>query len=146
LLNTEQRVWLHDDKIEEKNKKDNLMVGHTKSYVKVLIPFDESLLGKEIKVKIVKVLKWHVVGEIIDKNPQPDKIDYDEYFKGMLEDDEEKIKFGIKQSELNKLKIDIHSTFDMEIIENNNKENGNKFLMVFFYILGVICLFFGFRK
>ena len=122
------------------------MVGHTKSYVKVLIPNDESLLGKEIKVKIVKVLKWHVIGEIIDKNPEPDKVDYYEYFKGMLEDDEEKIKFGIKQSELNKLKIDIHSTFDMKIIVNDNKESGNKFLMILFYILGIFCLFFGFRK
>lgn len=132
--------------MEEKNKKDNLMVGHTKSYVKVLVPKDDSLLGKEIKVKITQVFKWHVIGEIIDKNPESEKVNYEEYFKGMLEDDEEKIKSGIKQKELNKLKIDIHSTFDMKIIPGNVKKNGNVILMGLFYILGIICLFLGMKN
>ena len=43
LLNTEQSVWIADLNEEEKNKEENMMVGHNKSYVKILIPKDETL-------------------------------------------------------------------------------------------------------
>ena len=84
LLNTTQRVWVHDTNEEEKNKEENIMVAHNKSYVKILIPKDEKLYGKELIVKIKETYKWHCVGEIIDKNPEPIVIDYNEYFKDIL--------------------------------------------------------------
>jgi threonylcarbamoyladenosine tRNA methylthiotransferase CDKAL1 len=84
LLNTTQRVWVHDTNEEEKNKEENMMVSHNKSYVKVLIPKDEKLYGKELIVKIKDVFKWHCVGEIIDTNPEPITVDYNEYFKDIL--------------------------------------------------------------
>ena len=84
LLNTTQRVWVHDTNEEEKNKEENMMVAHNKSYVKILIPKDEKLYGKELIVKIKETYKWHCVGEIIDKNPEPIVIDYNEYFKDIL--------------------------------------------------------------
>ena len=84
LLNTTQRVWVHDTNEEEKNKEENMMVAHNKSYVKILIPKDEKLYGKELIVKIKETYKWHCVGEIIDKNPEPNVIDYNEYFKDIL--------------------------------------------------------------
>ena len=84
LLNTTQRVWVHDTNEEEKNKEENMMVAHNKSYVKILIPKDETLYGKELIVKIKEVLKWHCVGEIIEKNPEPITVDYNEYFKDIL--------------------------------------------------------------
>ena len=84
LLNTVQRVWIHDTNEEEKNKEENMMVSHNKSYVKILIPKDESLYGKELIVKIKEVYKWHCVGEIINKIPKPLTVDYNEYFKDIL--------------------------------------------------------------
>lgn len=43
LVGTEQLVWIRD---KEFNKKTGTMlVGHTKGYVKVLLPHDEELLG-----------------------------------------------------------------------------------------------------
>ena len=35
LLNTTQRVWVHDTNEEEKNNKENMMVAHNKSDVKI---------------------------------------------------------------------------------------------------------------
>ena len=84
LLDTTQRVWVHDTNEEAKNKEENMMVAHNKSYVKILIPKDEKLYGKELIVKIKEVYKWHCVGEIIDKNPEPITVDYNEYFKDIL--------------------------------------------------------------
>lgn len=45
------------------------LLGHTKAYVKVLLPFDNELMGKCIKMKITKSFRWHIEGEIIDKDP-----------------------------------------------------------------------------
>lgn len=38
------------------------MVGHTKNYVKVVLPEDESLLYKQVIVKVTKISDWHVEG------------------------------------------------------------------------------------
>ena len=84
LLNTEQSVWIADLNEEEKNKEENMMVGHNKSYVKILIPKIENLYAKEILVIITKIFEWHYVGEIIDKNLLPRKVNYEEYFKAEL--------------------------------------------------------------
>ena len=39
-------------------------VAHTKSYIKVLIPYDESLKGAKIRVRITKTDKFHVEADI----------------------------------------------------------------------------------
>eukprot|EP00743_Colponemidia_sp_Colp-15_P005396 GILK01005798.1.p1 GENE.GILK01005798.1~~GILK01005798.1.p1 ORF type:complete len:585 (+),score=92.25 GILK01005798.1:72-1757(+) len=54
-----EKVWITEHEDAEHT------VGHTKSYVKVLIPRDDNLLGKSTFVKIVDTAKWHVVGEIV---------------------------------------------------------------------------------
>ena len=43
LKGTEQLVWIRDKEFNKKN--GTMLVGHTKGYVKVLLPFDEELLG-----------------------------------------------------------------------------------------------------
>ncbi len=43
LKNTEQLVWIRDKEFNKKN--GTMLVGHTKGYVKVLLPFEEELLG-----------------------------------------------------------------------------------------------------
>ena len=45
------------------------MVAHTKAYIKVLIPEEVELQGKRIVVKIHEIHRFHVVGEVIDRNP-----------------------------------------------------------------------------
>ena len=109
LLNTVQRVWVHDTNEEEKNKEENMMVSHNKSYVKILIPKDESLYGKELIVKIKEVYKWHCVGEMINKNSKPLTVDYNEYFKDIL-----------------KQKSIMIQNYENPLIYNNN-ENGDSY-------------------
>ena len=60
-------------------------VAHTKSYVKVLIPKDESLRGAKIEVEVTAVAKFHVVANVLkvhfkhsslgnfESNPQQDE-------------------------------------------------------------------------
>ena len=128
LLNTEQRVWIHDLNEEEKNKEENMMVGHNKSYVKILIPKDETLYGKEILVKITKIFEWHCVGEIIDKNPLPRKVNYEEYFKEELRQKDIMIKNyendfnGINNMNINGDSYSIHDTFNINKISNKQNE------------------------
>ncbi|KAH7316064.1 hypothetical protein KP509_21G077000 [Ceratopteris richardii] len=41
------------------------LVGHTKSYVQVLLQADENLLGRSVDVQIVSTGRWSVMGEVI---------------------------------------------------------------------------------
>ena len=43
LNGTEQLIWIRDKEFNKKN--GTMLVGHTKGYVKVLLPFEEELLG-----------------------------------------------------------------------------------------------------
>lgn len=61
------------------------LVGHTKNYTKVNIPFEEKLLYKQVMIKINKAFDWHVEGEIIDENLEPLKVD-DVYAEMMMKD------------------------------------------------------------
>lgn len=44
LINTKQQVWIRD-KEHKKHAEGFYLVGHTKSYVKVLIDGDDTLIG-----------------------------------------------------------------------------------------------------
>lgn len=48
-------------------------VGHTKSYVQVLLPEVEGLLGSNVEVKFTTVNRWSVMGEVVNvvKQRQP---------------------------------------------------------------------------
>lgn len=41
------------------------MIGHTKFWVKVILPRQEELIGGNVWTKIIKVDKWHVEGIIV---------------------------------------------------------------------------------
>ena len=65
LVGTTQRVWVTDvakDKVS--------LVGHTKSYVQVLLPGGEEnrarLMGKSAEVRIIDAHRWHVTGDVIE--------------------------------------------------------------------------------
>ena len=163
LLNTEQRVWVHDTNEETKNKKENMMVAHNKSYVKVLIPKDEELYGKELLVKIKEVSKWHCVGEIIDKNPKPITVDYNEYFKDilrqkkvMIQNYENSLSYNNKE---NGDSYSIHDTFKVnkkneeddlrkykQYYEKKNTNNYIEFLLKMFNIFSVLYFIYSLIK
>ena len=74
-------VWVigfDDRKAAEKTQKPQLL-GHTKSYTKVVINQDEAslggqpaeaLLGRVIEVKVTETHKWHISGHITNANPK----------------------------------------------------------------------------
>ena len=41
------------------------LVAHNKRYVKVLVPFDEALVGARFEVRISKAHRWHVDGSVV---------------------------------------------------------------------------------
>lgn len=141
LLNTIQRVWLHTTKDENKNQEENFMVGHTKAYAKVLINKDTSLYGKQVIVKVTKIHKWHVYGEVIDSNPTPIVVNYYDHFKGMIEEEP-------KEREI-KEKINVHDIFkDFKIVPKENT-TFKKFFGTFtylFYIIGLTFMYLGLSK
>lgn len=63
LKNQFELVWIGSE------TSDHFMVAHTKAYIKVLIEEENELRGKCVVVKIVEISRFHVVGEIIDRNP-----------------------------------------------------------------------------
>ena len=162
LLNTKQRVWIHDINEEEKNKEENMMVGNNKSYVKILVPKDEKLYGKELIVKITQICKWHCVGEIIDKNPKPIKVNYEEYFEEILR--QKNIMIKNYENNLSKFNnnangdsYSIHDTFNINkknnddnindlrkyknLFENQKKRNKIKKIAIYFIHFGLVLYF-----
>lgn len=45
LMNTIQKIWIRDKEHKKNSEEEFLLVGHTKSYVKVLIEGNEDLIG-----------------------------------------------------------------------------------------------------
>lgn len=63
LLNQLELVWIGSE------TSDHYMVAHTKAYIKVLIEEENELRGKRVVVRITEISRFHVIGEIIDRNP-----------------------------------------------------------------------------
>lgn len=166
LLNTEQLVWFNDDKEECKNIKEHLMVGHTKSYVKVLVDKNEDLLGKYAKVKITGIQKWHVLGHIVDYQPTLPSVVWEEYFKGMIDDDVDyefnKVKLMGSNIKIDKHKnhlrrknawnkylnkLDINNIFTHDFVFNNytgdNRYIIQKKTVHLFVVIGICFVLFG---
>lgn len=78
LKESTQRVWFTEK--ENHRKRGMLCIGHTKCYIKVTVPFDETLLGKCALMQITECFRWHVEGEILEKDLCPEKVD-EKYFE-----------------------------------------------------------------
>jgi threonylcarbamoyladenosine tRNA methylthiotransferase CDKAL1 len=89
MMDRTERVWVSE--WENHSKSGKICIGHTYNYSKVVIPYEENLLGKMIIMKINKCSVWHIEGEIIDRNPEPVKA-ADDVFAGI-----EKMYARIKQ-------------------------------------------------
>ena len=59
MKDRECRIWVNE---KQTVKNITSMVGHTKNYVKVVLPEDDSLLYKQVIVKVTKISDWHVEG------------------------------------------------------------------------------------
>lgn len=120
------RVWVFDHADEGKPPGDNYMVGHTKSYVKVIIPREEHVIGKQVLVKITNIYKWHVEGQIVDYSPKRVKVNFYDHFKGMY--NEEKLDYSNIKA-LYKNQSDIHELFKgvklLDTINGNNSYNSD---------------------
>lgn len=68
MLGRVERVQISEREANNKHNGD-IMVGHTKNYTKVILPYNADLMGKSVTVKIEKALKWHVEGTIQENLP-----------------------------------------------------------------------------
>lgn len=92
FMGTEQLVWIigFDDRKSLVPEDQRQLMGHTKSYTKVVLDQTpetlgtdqpaRALIGKCVKVKVTETHKWHVSGIVIDANPPPVKVSED-YFE-----------------------------------------------------------------
>jgi len=60
LVGQELRAWFSDTEAKHKQT-----VGHTKGYVKVVVPRDDALLGRSAMVRVHRATKWHIEGDIL---------------------------------------------------------------------------------
>lgn len=61
LTQTTQDVWISSISEDEK-----FCIGHTKNYIQVLLPRDDSLLGKKVLVRVLRAGKHHLMCELIN--------------------------------------------------------------------------------
>ena len=71
-LNRTERVYISE--AEETKKHGLKCIGHTKNYTKVIIDYDASLIGKQILMKITNCMKWHIEGEILERDCKPEEV------------------------------------------------------------------------
>lgn len=60
LVGQELRAWF-----SETETKHGQTVGHTKGYVKVVVPRDDGLLGRTARVRVHGATKWHIEAEVV---------------------------------------------------------------------------------
>ncbi len=87
-------VWVigYDDRKNAAAKEKPQILGHTKSYTKVVLDQDDqalggqpasSLIGKVIEIKVTETHKWHISGHVTNASPvipHPLNISTEEYF------------------------------------------------------------------
>ena len=67
MMGRVERVWVAERETNKHN--GDCLIGHTKNYSKVVIPFEEGILGKQVIIKVTKCSTWHVEGEIVERCP-----------------------------------------------------------------------------
>jgi threonylcarbamoyladenosine tRNA methylthiotransferase CDKAL1 len=68
LLGSVQRVTINES---ETVKGELKLVGHTKNYTKVVLPYDPALLGTQVLMRITRCFPWHVEGTVLADPPAP---------------------------------------------------------------------------
>lgn len=57
---------------DDVNEANHQSVGHTIHYVKVVVPFDPTLLGTSRWVRVTNTAKWQVEGELVEEQFSPE--------------------------------------------------------------------------
>jgi len=65
LIGRVERVWFC-----ESDAKHGQTVGHTKGYVKVVVPRNDALLGRNALVRLEAATKWHVQGHVVQEETE----------------------------------------------------------------------------
>lgn len=68
LVGEEMKVWVMDTAADGKH-----LVGHSKSYTQILLPFQEDLLGSVVKARITSASRWSVKAEVTEWIFNPNK-------------------------------------------------------------------------
>jgi hypothetical protein len=91
-MGDEQLVWIigYDDRsLKNQENKVPQLLGHTKSYTKVVLDQNAeslsgqpaaALIGRVVKIKVTETHKWHISGHIIDANPNIPHVEASTYF------------------------------------------------------------------
>ncbi|KAI8912569.1 hypothetical protein EDD86DRAFT_188359 [Gorgonomyces haynaldii] len=69
LLHTTQKIL-----VTEVSSDGQHYVGHNKYYHQILVPKEEHLMGSSCQVKIIKVGKWHMVGQVIQSTVERETV------------------------------------------------------------------------
>eukprot|EP00931_Biecheleriopsis_adriatica_P099896 TRINITY_DN7472_c0_g1_i1.p1 TRINITY_DN7472_c0_g1~~TRINITY_DN7472_c0_g1_i1.p1 ORF type:complete len:599 (+),score=97.65 TRINITY_DN7472_c0_g1_i1:40-1797(+) len=65
LLGREERVWFGGTEEERSKAEEGQTVGRTKAFAKVLVPRDDSLLGRSAMVRVTSTCRLHVEGQVV---------------------------------------------------------------------------------
>ena len=119
MLNRVERVYISERETHNKHSGD-IMIGHTKNYTKVILPYNQELMGKTVAVRIEKILKWHVEGTIVEDKPYfiPNPKEYFEALNRIYE--ERKSSKARKQQEIENER---KNKIDMMKMEQEEKRN-----------------------
>lgn len=95
-----------DDRKSSLPDSEKQLIGHTKTYTKVLLEQVDkvlgtdqpaaALIGKCVKVKITGTHKWHISGHIIDASPKPVEVGED-YFEKLDKARKEKLRIELQE-------------------------------------------------
>lgn len=94
----------YDDRKSSLPDSEKQIMGHTKTYTKVVL--DQSnlgtdqpasaLIGKCVKIQVTETHKWHISGKIIDASPKPIEVPVD-YFEKLDKERKEQLRIQLQE-------------------------------------------------
>jgi len=108
FMGTEQLVWIigFDDRKSKLPESQKQLMGHTKTYTKVVLNQDPktlgtdqpagALVGKCVRIKVTETHKWHISGHVIDASPAPVTVSED-YFEKLDAERKERLRKELQQ-------------------------------------------------
>ena len=108
FMGTEQLVWIigFDDRKTKGDDSQKQLMGHTKTYTKVVLNQDpkvlgteqpaQALIGKCVKIKVTETHKWHISGHVIDASPAPVTVATD-YFEKLDRERKERLRKQLQE-------------------------------------------------
>ena len=94
----------YDDRKSNLPDSEKQIMGHTKTYTKVVLDQADlgtdqpasALIGKCVKIQVTETHKWHISGKIIDASPKPVEVASD-YFEKLDKDRKEMLRIQLQE-------------------------------------------------